>query len=92
MYKLKYNIDGSIERYKVRLVVKVYTQTHEINYEEIFALVAKMNIVRIYFSIAVNHNWTLYQLDVKNIFLQQTLDEEVYMALPPGHNKEGDVT
>jgi Reverse transcriptase (RNA-dependent DNA polymerase) len=51
-----------------------------------------MNTVRILFSIAVNQNWTLYQLDVKNIFLQRNLDEEVYMALPPGHNKEGDAT
>jgi Reverse transcriptase (RNA-dependent DNA polymerase) len=51
-----------------------------------------MNTVRILFSIAVNHNLTLYQLDVKNIFLQGTLDKEVYMELPPGHNKEGDAT
>jgi Reverse transcriptase (RNA-dependent DNA polymerase) len=51
-----------------------------------------MNTVRIFFSIAVNHNWILYQLDVKNIFLQRNLDEEVYMLLPPGHNKKGDAT
>jgi Reverse transcriptase (RNA-dependent DNA polymerase) len=51
-----------------------------------------MNTVMIFFSIAVNHNWILYQLDVKNIFLQENLDEEVYMTLPPGHNKEGDAT
>jgi Reverse transcriptase (RNA-dependent DNA polymerase) len=48
--------------------------------------------VRILFSIAVNQNWTLYQVDVRNVFLQGTLDEEVYMMLPPGHENEGDAT
>jgi Reverse transcriptase (RNA-dependent DNA polymerase) len=92
VYKLKYNSDGTIERYKTRLVAKGYTQTHIINYQEIFTSVAKMNTVRILFSIAVNQNWTIYQLDVKNIFLQGNLDEDVYMTLPPGHNKECDAS
>jgi Reverse transcriptase (RNA-dependent DNA polymerase) len=92
VYKLKYNSDGAVERYKTRLVAKGYTQTYGIDYQETFAPVAKMNTVRILFSIAVNQNWTLYQLDVRNAFLQGTLDEDVYMALPPGHEKEGDAT
>jgi Reverse transcriptase (RNA-dependent DNA polymerase) len=92
IYKLKYNSDGTMERYKARLVAKGYTQTYVVDYQETFALVAKMNIVRILFSIAVNQNWTLYQLDVRNTFLQGTLDEDVYMTLPPGHKKEGDAT
>jgi Reverse transcriptase (RNA-dependent DNA polymerase) len=50
--------------------------------------VAKMNIVRILFSLAINQNWTLYQLDVRNVFLQRTLEEEVYMMLSSGHKKE----
>jgi Reverse transcriptase (RNA-dependent DNA polymerase) len=48
-----------------------------------------MNTVRIILSIAVNQSWTLYQIDVKNVFLQETLEEEVYMTLPPNHKKEG---
>jgi Reverse transcriptase (RNA-dependent DNA polymerase) len=57
----------TIERYKARLVTKVYTQNYDIDYTEIFAPVAKMNTVRILFSIAVNEKWNLYQMNVKKI-------------------------
>jgi Reverse transcriptase (RNA-dependent DNA polymerase) len=89
VYRIKYNSDDTIERYKARLVAKGYTQIYGLDYYEIFALVAKMNTVRILFSIAINHKWSLYQMDVKNVFLQGTLEEEVYMNLPPGHKQEG---
>jgi Reverse transcriptase (RNA-dependent DNA polymerase) len=87
VYKLKYNSDGTIERYKAKLVAKCYTQTYGIDYQETFTPVAKINTVRFLFSIAVNQNWTLYQLDVRNVFLQGTLDEEVYMTLSLGYKK-----
>jgi Reverse transcriptase (RNA-dependent DNA polymerase) len=69
VYKIKYNSDGTIERYKARLVAKGYTQTYEIDYHETFAPVAKMNTVKILLSIAVNNSWGLHQIDVKNVFL-----------------------
>jgi Reverse transcriptase (RNA-dependent DNA polymerase) len=69
-------------------VVKGYTQTQGIAYYETFTPGAKMNTVRIFFSIAVNKNWNLHQMDVKNDFFQGTLEEKVYMTLPPSHKRE----
>jgi Reverse transcriptase (RNA-dependent DNA polymerase) len=54
VYKLKYNSDRTVERYKTRLVAKEYTQTYRIDDQETFTPVAKMNTVRILFSMAVN--------------------------------------
>jgi Reverse transcriptase (RNA-dependent DNA polymerase) len=55
VYKIKYKSDGTVERYKARLIVKRYTQTYGIDYYEIFAPVIKINIVQILFSIAIKH-------------------------------------
>jgi Reverse transcriptase (RNA-dependent DNA polymerase) len=88
VYKIKYHSDGTIERYKAKLVIKGYSQTYGIYNHETFTPVVKMNTMRILLSITVNHGWNLHQMNVKNIFLQETLEEEVYMNLPPDHREE----
>ncbi|KAL4291205.1 hypothetical protein GQ457_14G013760 [Hibiscus cannabinus] len=84
IFVIKYNSNGSIRRYKARLVTKGFTQTHGIDYIETFAPVAKLNTVRVLLSLAVNLDWNLHQMDVKNAFINGNLKEEVYMKIPHG--------
>ena len=65
VFIMKYKANGSVERHKVHLVVKGFTQTYGIDYTETFAPVAKLNTVRILLSLATNSNWPLHQLDIK---------------------------
>lgn len=89
VYTLKFKADGTLKRYNVRLVAKGYSQTPGLDYTDTFSLVAKLNSVHILSSLAVNFDWPLYQLDVKNVFLNGDLNEEVYMQQPPGYIAEG---
>ena len=80
-FTLKYKADGSLERHIARSVAKGYTQTYGVDYQQTFASVAKMNTVRIMLSLATHYNWQLLQYDVKNAFLHDDLDEEIYMNI-----------
>ena len=53
------------------------------DYQETFALVAKLNTIQVLLSLTTNLNWPLYQLNVKNVFLNEDLEEDFYMEIPP---------
>ncbi|KFK23163.1 hypothetical protein AALP_AAs62075U000100 [Arabis alpina] len=89
VFTIKYLSNGDIERYKARLVAREFTQNYGEDFTDTFAPVAKLHTVRVVLSIATNLSWDIWQMDVKNAFLQGELEEEVYMTPPPGLEKTG---
>ena len=88
VYKIKRKADGTIDRYKARLVAKCFKQRYVIDYEDTFSPVVKAATVRTVLSIMVSNGWHLHQLDVQSAFLHGILEEDVYMRQPPGYEKQ----
>ncbi|XP_020259706.1 uncharacterized protein LOC109836255 [Asparagus officinalis] len=84
LFKHKFKSNGELERYKARLVVNGRSQQVGIDCTETFSPVVKPATIRTVLSLALSRDWSIYQLDVKNAFLNGHLNETVYMHQPPG--------
>ncbi|XP_071916128.1 uncharacterized protein [Coffea arabica] len=79
IFKRKMKPDGSVDKYKARLVIKGYKQQEGLDYFDTYSLVTRINSIRIILAIAALRNLEIHQIDVKTAFLNGDLDKEIYM-------------
>ena len=79
VWDVKYVEDGSIARYKARLVARDFTQVHGVDYEETFAPTICYDALCIFFAITAKNNWKVHQVDIVTTFLAEKLDEVIYL-------------
>jgi hypothetical protein len=79
VYKIKKDVEGNLVKHKARLVAKGYVQEQGVDFEEVFAPVARMESVRLLMALAAQESWKLHHIDVKSTFLNGELEEEVYV-------------
>ncbi|GJX42129.1 retrovirus-related pol polyprotein from transposon TNT 1-94 [Tanacetum coccineum] len=84
VFRNKLDENGIVSRNKARLVAQGYNQQEGIDYDETYALVARLESIRILLAYACALDFKLFQMDVKSVFLNGFINEEVYMAQPPG--------
>ncbi|GJU50602.1 zinc finger, CCHC-type containing protein [Tanacetum coccineum] len=90
VYKVKRDPSRKTSKYKARVVVKGYVQKRGVDYNEVFAPVARIETVRVILALAGSNGWRVHHLDVKSAFLNGTLEEEVYESQPEGYIKKGE--
>jgi hypothetical protein len=91
VYKVKTHSDSCLERYKTRLVARGFQQEHGRDYDETFAPVAHMTTIHTLLVVASVRGWSISQLDVKNVFLNGELCEDIYIRPPPGYSVPEDM-
>ncbi|CAN1131586.1 Retrovirus-related Pol polyprotein from transposon RE1 [Linum perenne] len=84
VFRVKEKADGSIERFKARLVARGFQQVEGVDYNDTFSPVLKPATLRLILSLAVTHSWPLHQIDISNAFLHGSITEELYMTQPQG--------
>jgi len=89
VFKVKLNSDGQVSKYNARLVARGFIQKQGIDYNEVFAPVARIETVSLVIVISCKYEWSLYHLYVKSTFLNGPLEELVFVSQPPGFEIAG---
>ena len=89
VFRIKYNNDGTINKYKARIVAKGYTLVVGIDYKATFAPDVCTASLRLLFSIGASRDLEIHHIDVTTAFLLAPLDETIYMQCPPGMHSAG---
>ena len=84
VFTVKRNSDGSIEKFKCRLVANGNTQRYGVDFDRIFSTVVKVSTIRLVLAVAAARDYNLTSIDVKQAYLQADLNEDLYMTMPPG--------
>lgn len=82
VYKTKLNKDGEVDKYKARLVAKGDKQEFGVDYREVFALVTKLDTIRLVLSLAAQNSWFIHQLDVKSVFCMESWKKKSTLSNP----------
>jgi hypothetical protein len=83
-FKNKQGEDGEVVRNKARLIAQGFSQVEDLDFGEIFALVAHLEAIRILLAFAAFKGFKVYQIDVKNALINGVIQEEVFVRHPPG--------
>ena len=89
VFKLKHASDGTVERFKGRLVAKGFAQTYGIDYFETYSPVVRFSSIRALIAFAVQNDMLIHQMDVVTAFLNGDLHEDIYMQQPDGYVQPG---
>ncbi|GJS93070.1 zinc finger, CCHC-type containing protein [Tanacetum coccineum] len=97
IFKRKLKVDGTIEKFKAKLVIQGFRKKSGIDYFDTYALVAHISTIRLLIAMTSIHNLIIHQIDVKTAFLNGELDKEVYINQPqgfimPGNKNKVDLT
>jgi hypothetical protein len=82
VYKIKNVVDESVDKYKARFVARGFSEKKGEDYDETFTHVARYTSIRAIMSIVASMGWSLHQMDVKTVFLNWAIEEEVYIEQP----------
>jgi hypothetical protein len=84
IYKVKQVVDGSVEKYKAKFVAQGFSQIKGIDYDETFAPVTRYSSIRSILALSTQMGWCIHQMDVKTVFLNGIIEEEVCIEQPEG--------